>query len=283
VVQGGALVYERYSPNPADGPEVIFDSYSVSKSVLSAFIGILVRDGQLDAQAPASVPEWHATADDARAAITVENMLQMASGIAWIENPEDPNSNLLEMLAHPDMAAYAASLELGHPPGSVYQYSSGTAMVLSRMLGDIVGPDPEAVRAFMDRELFNRIGMTSVVTHFDEAGTWQGAFSANATARDYARFGLLYLRGGAWDGAEIVPTPWVDAARVPSANNPEYGAHWWLDPSRPGVFIADGAYGQFMAVDPSHDVVVVQLSEDLAWSGDRPLVEFILDAFAGAL
>jgi CubicO group peptidase (beta-lactamase class C family) len=281
IVHQGSLVYERYSPNPSDGPDVIGSSYSLSKSVLSAFIGILVRDELIDVHAPASVPEWHAEPDDRRAEITIEQMLQMASGISWIEDPEDPNSNLMEMLTYPDMAAYAASLDLVEPSGSVYQYSSGTAMVLSRILGEIVGPDPDEIRAFMDRELFDRLGMTSVVTHFDEAGTWQGAFSADATARDYARFGLMFLRGGAWDGEQIVPTAWVDSARVPSPANPEYGAHWWLDPTRPGVFLADGAFGQFIAVDPSHDVVVVQLGEDLAWSGERPLVEFILDAFAG--
>jgi CubicO group peptidase (beta-lactamase class C family) len=282
VVHRGALVYERYSPNPADGPEVIAPSASLSKSVLSAFIGILARDERIDVTAPASVPEWHAEADDPRASITVEHMLHMATGIPWIEDPTEPNSNLAQMYGVPDMAAYAASLDIVDPPGSVFDYSSGTATVLARVLGEVVGSGPDETRAFMDRELFDKIGMAPVVTEFDAAGTWMAGFSADATARGFAKLGLLYVRGGAWDGEQIVPAGWVNVSRTPSPANAEYGAFWWLDPARPGVLLADGAFGQVIAVDPDHDLVVVQLGANLAWDGDRPLVDLILDAFAAA-
>jgi CubicO group peptidase (beta-lactamase class C family) len=281
IVHRGAIVYERYSPNPEDGPEVVAPSYSMSKSVLSALIGILVRDGRLDITAPASVPEWHADADDPRAATTVEHMLHMATGIPWVEDPAEPDSDLDRMGNSVDRAAYAASLGLADRPGSVFDYSSGTSMVLARLFGEIVGPGPDDVWAFMDRELFGRIGMTSVVVDYDMAGTWVGAYGTNATARDFARFGLLYLRGGAWDGEQIVPSAWVDYSRTPSPANAEYGAQWWLDLARPGVMIAQGAFGQFIAVDPTHDVVVVQLGHDLPFDAERPLVDLVLDLFAG--
>jgi CubicO group peptidase (beta-lactamase class C family) len=280
VVHGGALVYERYSPNPADGPEVVAPSASLAKSVLSAFIGILVRDERIDVHAPASVPEWHAEADDPRAEITVEDMLHMATGIPWIEDPTEPNSNLAQMYGVPDWAAYAASLDLVDPPGSVFDYSSGTATVLARVFGEAVGNGPDETRSFMDRELFNKIGMAQLETQFDAAGTWLAAVSADASARSFAKLGLLYVRGGVWDGEQIVSTAWVNATRTPSPANAEYGAFWWLDPARPGVLIADGAFGQVIAVDPDHDVVVVQLGANLAWSGERPLIDLILDAFA---
>jgi CubicO group peptidase (beta-lactamase class C family) len=131
----------------------------------------------------------------------------------------------------------------------------------------------------MDQELFDRIGMTSVATEFDQAGHWIGAHSADATARDFARLGLLYLRGGDWDGETIIPRSWVEYSWTPSPASAEYGAHWWLDPSRPGVASAIGAFGQFIVVDPAHDLVVVQLSE-LPWEGDRSLVDHVLDTFA---
>jgi CubicO group peptidase (beta-lactamase class C family) len=131
----------------------------------------------------------------------------------------------------------------------------------------------------MDRELFDRIGMASVVTEFDQGGNWIGAYSADATARDFARFGLLYLRGGVWDDETIVPRTWVEFSRTPSPANSGYGAHWWLDPTRPGVFFAAGAYGQYTAVDPTQDLVVVQLRESPEWEDDRGLVDFVLDAF----
>jgi CubicO group peptidase (beta-lactamase class C family) len=285
IVYGGAVVYERYSPNPDDGRDLIGPSYSVSKSVLSTFVGILVRDGLLDIHAPASVAEWHVDPDDPRAAITVEHMLHMATGIPWIEDPGqgstpgDTGSNLGEMGNYPDRSAYAASLELVDAPGTVFNYSSGTSMVLARVFGDLVGSGRDGIRAFMDQELLDRIGMTSVATEFDQAGHWIGAHSADATARDFARLGLLYLRGGVWDGETIIPRSWVEYSWTPSPASAEYGAHWWLDPSRPGVASAIGAFGQFIVVDPAHDLVVVQLSE-LPWEGDRSLVDHVLDTFA---
>jgi CubicO group peptidase (beta-lactamase class C family) len=280
IVHRGALAYERYSPNPADGPDVIAESYSLSKSVLSAFIGILVRDQVLDVHAPAPVPEWHAEPDDPRAAITVEHMLHMATGIPWIEDPSDPDSDNGRMGESADYAAYAASLELVDPPGSVFDYSSGTSTVLARIVGEAVGSGPDDTRAFMDRELFERIGMAPVETEFDPAGTWVAGWEARATARGFAKFGLLYVRGGAWDDGQVLPADWVRWTTMPSPANPEYGAHWWLDPHRDNVLLADGAFGQFIAVDPAHDVVVVQLGADLGWDGEHPLVDFILDAFA---
>jgi CubicO group peptidase (beta-lactamase class C family) len=280
IVHGGALVYERYSPNPDDGPEVVANSYSMSKSVLSALVGILVRDKQIDIYAPAAVPEWHVDPDDPRAAITVAHMLHMATGIPWIEDPTQPNNNLAQMGEVPDRAAYAASLELVDPPGTVFGYSSGTATVLARLFGELVGTSRDEIRGYLDRELFDRIGMAPVETEFDAAGTWLGGFSTHTTARGFARFGLLYLRGGAWEGEQIIPSAWVNFSRTPSPASPEYGAYWWLDPTRPGVFVAVGMYGQYIAVDPAHDLVVVQLRESPNWIGDRGLVDFVLDAFA---
>lgn len=282
IVHRGALVYERYSPNPSDGPDVLAPSASLAKSVLSAFIGILVRDERIDVHAPAPVPEWHAEAADPRASITVEDMLHMATGIPWIEDPTAPDSNLAQMYGVSDWAAYAASLDLVDRPGSVFDYSSGTATVLARVFGGVVGGGPDETRAFMDRELFDKIGMGPIETQFDDAGTWLAAVSANTTARSFAKLGLLYAHGGAWDGEQIVSVDWVNATRTPSPANAEYGAFWWLDPARPGALFGDGAYGQVIAVDPDHDLVVVQLGSNLAWSGERPLVDLILDAFANA-
>jgi CubicO group peptidase (beta-lactamase class C family) len=102
--------------------------------------------------------------------------------------------------------------------------------------------------------------MDPVRTEFDEAGTWLGGFSADTTARDYAKLGLLYLRGGLWDGEQVLPADWVEYSRTPSPANPEYGAHWWLDLERPGVSYAVGARGQVVTVDPARDLVIVQLA-----------------------
>jgi CubicO group peptidase (beta-lactamase class C family) len=255
-------------------------SYSIAKSVTSAMIGILVRDGGLDVAKPAPVPEWHAAAGDPRATITVEHMLHMATGMEW-EDGLQPGTTMSAMLASRDMAAYAAAQTPTSKPGTTFDYNTGTTMLLARILGEVVGGGRDDTRAFMEAELFDKLGMNPVRTSFDAAGTWQGGFSADATARDYARFGLLYLRGGNWDGEHVLPEAWVEFSRTPSPANPEYGAQWWLDPSRPGIFHAIGIRGQVITVDPVHDLVIVQLS---TVGGQLPLdqTEAILRTFAAA-
>ena len=280
IVHGGAIVYERYSPNRTDGPDVVMPSYSVAKSVVSAFIGILVRDGLIDIAAPADVPEWHQEANDPRAEITVEHLLHMTSGLPWTDGLLT-GSDTLKLAASGDMAAYAADIRLQHEPGTLFDYNSGSSVLLARIIGEIVSETPEDMRAFMDAELFDRIGMEPIQTLFDDTGTWAGWYSANTTARDFAKFGLLYARGGIWEGAQIVPAEWVLYSRTPSSASNEYGAHWWLDPLRPEVMYAVGVQGQVITVDPAHDLVIVQLS---TIGGELPLLqtEAILDAFADA-
>jgi CubicO group peptidase (beta-lactamase class C family) len=260
IVHGGMIVYERYSASPADGPDEIMPAFSIAKSVTSAIIGTLVRDGLLEVDEPAPVPEWHEDPGDPRGEITLEHMLHMSTGMPW-EDGLEPGTTMSEMVATDDMAAYAAAQQSTWSPGEQFEYNTGTTTLLARMVGDVIeADDPSAVRAYLETELFDRLGMDPVRTEFDEAGTWLGGFSADTTARDYANLGLLYLRGGLWDGEQVLPADWVEYSRTPSPANPEYGAHWWLDPERPGVSYAVGARGQAITVDPAHDLVIVQLA-----------------------
>jgi CubicO group peptidase (beta-lactamase class C family) len=279
IVHRGRLIYERYSPNADDGPGVVMPSFSIAKSITSAFIGILVREGRLDITAPAPVPEWDVDPEDPRAAITVADLLHMASGLEWVDGMET-GSNMIEMLNRYDAAAYVAARPLEDTPGTSFLYNSGGTTLLDRILADEVGTGEE-LRAFMDAELFDKLGMEPVETEFDGAGTWLGFYSADTTARDLVKFGLLYARGGRWEGEQILPEAWVEYSRTPSPANPEYGAHWWLDPARPEVMYAIGAQGQVLTVDPAHDLVIVQLS---TVGGELPLAqtEAILNAFADA-
>jgi CubicO group peptidase (beta-lactamase class C family) len=279
VVHDGAIVHERYSPHPGDGPDVVMPSYSIAKSVTSAMVGVLVREGGLDLDDPAPVAEWQADAADPRAAITVDDMLHMATGMDWEDDLTVAGSDMSAMVATGDMAAYAAAQELSAEPGERFDYNTGTSTLLARIVGDEAGGSPGATRAFLDRELFDVIGMGPVDTEFDAAGTWLGGFSADTTARGYAKFGLLYVRGGQWDGRQVLPVDWVEYSRAPSPANPEYGAHWWLDPARPGVSYAVGIRGQVITVDPAHDLVIVQLGT-VGGPLALALTEALLDAFA---
>ena len=203
----------------------------------------------------------------------------MATGMEWEDGYAEEGTSMSEMLASDDMAAYAAAQQATSEPGVRFDYNSGTTTLLARVIGDSIGGDADDARAFLDDQLFNPLGMDPVSTQFDAAGTWAGAFSADTTARDYAKFGLLYVRGGEWDGQRILPEEWVEFTRTPSPANAEYGAHWWLDPLRPGVSYAVGLRGQVITVDPAHDLVIVQLST-VGGSLALDHTEAILNAFA---
>lgn len=265
IVQGGRLVFERYGDG--FGPDNTYPSWSKAKSITHALVGLAVGDGRLDIAAPADVPEWRG-AGDPRGAITLDHLLRMSSGLAWIEDyvPGHPSDVRAMLFAEgkADVAGYAARSQLAHEPGTFWQYSSGTTHLVSRALAralDAYGPDFEA---FMRARLFEPLGMQSPIPKFDEAGTFIGSSYCFATARDFARFGLLYLRDGIWEGRRLLPEGWVDYARTPTFQAPgddldgRYGAHWWLDVGGPGSFSANGYDGQYTVCVPDLDMVLVR-------------------------
>jgi CubicO group peptidase (beta-lactamase class C family) len=180
----------------------------------------------------------------------------------YVESPIDA-SNVIEMLfgsGKNDVAAYAEACPLLHEPGSVWSYSSGTANIVAALAGRAVPGGAQEMAAFMRRELFDRIGMSSAAPRFDPAGHFIGSSFVFATARDFARFGLLYLRDGIWEGRRILPPGWVDHGRkVTPASKGEYGAHWWLATDGSGIWNASGYNGQYIVIDPSRDLLVVRL------------------------
>lgn len=272
VVQGGRLLLERHGgalPHFDRPPEPVLPStpllsWSMAKSVLHAAVGVLVGEGRLSLDAPAGVRGW----DDERAAITLDHLLQMRDGLQWAEDYVDAGvSDVIEMLfgaGRADVAAYAEARPLAHPPGTTFNYSSGTSNVVAAIVGRAVG-GADATRRLLTDQLFAPIGMGTADPRFDEAGTFIGSSFVYATAQDWARFGTLYLRDGIWDGARILPEGWVDHGRtvrsVDPADGDLYGAHWWadhLDTDR-GTFRASGYEGQAVAICPALDAVVVRL------------------------
>jgi CubicO group peptidase (beta-lactamase class C family) len=237
-----------------------------------------VREGRLDVDAPAAVPAWQGPSDP-RHAITLDHLLRMSSGLAWTERPHE--ADMFPMLAADDGAAYSADKELVAEPGTWFLYSTGDTMLVSRILADEVGSGSD-FRRFVDAELLDKVGIARLEMDFDPSGTWYGGVSFETTARNFAKFGLLYLRDGVWDGERILPDGWVDYSRTPIVADAEYGAGWWLDPERPGVMYAVGVDGQVITVDPEHDLTFVQLATDGASDISLAVSEAILDAFAVA-
>jgi len=275
VIHEGRLVAERYQgqlehfdrlPDPVTGQTPLL-SWSMAKSMLHAVVGMLVGEGRLDLDTPTDVPEWSAT-DDPRHAITLRQLLAMRDGLDFVEDYVDERiSDVIEMLfgaGQTDMAHFAADRPLAAPPGARFNYSSGTSNIISSIVARAVG-DVQAYERFLRERLFDRIGMHSATPEFDAAGTWVASSYVRATARDFARFGLLYLRDGIWDGARVVPEGWVDYGRTIESIDPQdgpYGAHWWgCEGDTLGSFRASGYDGQSITICPAYDLVLVRLGQ----------------------
>ncbi|HEX6308416.1 MAG TPA: serine hydrolase [Longimicrobiales bacterium] len=280
VVHGGRIVGERY----ADGYGAAhrFTGWSMTKSVTSALVGVLTADGRMDLDADALRPEWRG-AGDPRADITLDDLLRMSSGLGFDES-YTPSGGATRMLFDAaDAAAVAAASPLVHAPATRWSYSSGTTNIVSSLIRAALGSD-RAYHEFPRRALFDRIGMRSAVLEPDPSGTFVGSSFMYATARDWARFGLLYLQDGLWAGERVLPEGWVEYSTRPTPGAPlgQYGAHWWLNAGEAGdstrriwpdlprdIYWASGFQGQYIVVVPSHDLVVVRLgvtADDRAWN-----------------
>jgi CubicO group peptidase (beta-lactamase class C family) len=271
IVQRGAIVAERYAPDA--GPDDAFVSWSIAKSVTNALVGILVRQRKLDITEPMPVKEWDD--DDLRRRITIDQMLRMVDGLRFREAEDlgdgsvryypEEESDVIPMLfgeGKKDVAGFAATLPYVAEPETRWNYNSGATNLLSRLVSERVGGGRDETLAFMRRELFDPIGMRSADPRFDAAGHFVGSSHFYASARDYARFGTLYLRDGTWDGQRILPEGWVDYSRTPSAQSAGlYGAHFWVVPGSLGIFRCDGAWGQRIVIVPKLDLVVVRLGQ----------------------
>jgi CubicO group peptidase (beta-lactamase class C family) len=290
VVHRGRLVAERYQgalPSFTHAPTLVtvdtpLLSWSMAKSMLHAAVGLLVKDGRLDLDAPADVPEWSET-EDPRHAITPRQLLAMRDGLDFVEDyVDDRTSDVFTMLfgdGQADMAHFAADRPLAAAPGARFNYSSGTSNIISSVVARAVGHGAP-YELFLRQRLFGAIGMTSAAPELDDTGTWVASSYVRATARDFARFGLLYQRDGAWDGIRLLPEGWVDYGRTMVSDDPEdgpYGAHWWgVAGDTLGTFRASGYEGQSITICPALDLVVVRLGKTdtehdpdlVAWRSD---------------
>jgi len=294
VIHEGRVVAERYAPGFGIHTRIL--GYSDAKSVVSALIGVLVRQGRLSIDTPAPVPEW-ANPADSRHGITIDHLLRMTSGLS-ISDSNSPVDRVARMIfLERDMARYAATCRLCAVPGNEWEYSSGNTMILSRIVRDSVGGRAIDVLRFARRELFQPVGMRDVTIEFDATGSPIGSTYLYATARDWARFGMLYLDDGVVQGRRILPEGWVRYSSMPTLNT-GYGAGFWTNriqgevpklhipwsiPGAPEDTIsARGNMGQFVIVIPSKRLVIVRFglshSRDMDHSGVGDLVTSVIAA-----
>jgi CubicO group peptidase (beta-lactamase class C family) len=273
VVQGGRVIAERYANAiehwDRDPEPVVADtqlrSWSMAKSFLHATVGILVGDDALDPAAPADVPAW---AGDERSAIALDDLLAMRDGLEWNEDYVDAGvSHVIEMLfgeGAADVVGYAESRPRVAPPGERFNYSSGTSNIVSGIVARQVGRGDDYER-FVRTRLLEPIGITHARLGFDAAGAWIASSYLYAPAREFAKFGLLYLRDGVWDGRRLLPEGWVDHGRrarsVDESDGRLHGAHWWAVGDERGSWWASGYDGQSILLCPALDLVVVRLGQ----------------------
>jgi CubicO group peptidase (beta-lactamase class C family) len=276
VLHESSVIAERYADGVGIDTQLL--GFSMTKSVINALIGILTQQGLVTPSFPAPVPEWRGPTDPRRE-IDVEHLMRMTSGLALDETNSgfDPSSQMLYL--HSDMAGFAAKAAMIAPPGTRWAYSSATTQLLARIIRDAVG-GPEQTLAFAWRELFNPLGMSDVTLEFDGAGTLQGTAYMLASARDWARFGLLYLNDGLIGGRRILHEDWVDLSAAATLDS-DYGAGFWTNRSehedakgrvRLGIpkdaFFASGDLGQRVVILPTQRLVIVRLGDSVDPTGD---------------
>lgn len=280
VVHKGQLVAEGYGND--HNIDTKHTSWSMGKSIISTLVGLQVDRGIMTLDQKNLLPEW----SDARSKISLTNMLQATNGLDWVEDYGGVSDATNMLFLKPDAAAIAAAKPLKYQPGTYFYYSSGTTNIMSKILRNQLGE--EKYQRLPYEDLFYKIGMHHTVMEKDASGTFVGSSFVFAPGRDFARFGLLMLNKGNWEGSQVLSQEWVKFAVTPTPAAPigQYGAQWWLNagnkdnpadklfPDLPNdAFYAGGFEGQWILVIPSEDLVIVRL-------GYTPKGEFSINDFA---
>ncbi len=280
VLYKNQLIAEQYAPGFDQNTLLL--GWSMTKSIQSTMVGVLVDRINFDIYAPAPIPEWE---KDERKNITTHNLLQMNSGLEWDEDYNTISDVTRMLFLDSDMTQTQIDKPLAFEPNTHWNYSSGTTNLLSR----IIRNQFDSHQAYLDfpyESFIDRIGMNSMVLEADLTGNYVGSSYGWATARDWAKFGLLYLNRGNWNGEQIFDESWVDYVTQPTpTSNGIYGGQFWLNaggdyPDLPlNMFSCNGYQGQRISIFPDQDLVVVRLG-----LGDEEVFDFqefhlgILDA-----
>lgn len=284
----GQLIAERYAEG--FGPQVPLNSWSMTKSATSALVGILVGRGQIDLANTSGLQGWDNPAD-LRSQVTVEHLLQMTSGLEFNEGyEEDPISDVNFMLMKAqNLTTFASQYSVTAEPGTRWAYQTASPVLLGRIIRDSFTSE-EAYHHFPQSALFNKLGMENAHYQMDGGGTYVGGAFLYATARDWARFGLMYLNNGVVNGEQILPKGWVEFstnATEASKKARAYAAQFWLNqnsahrmmPKVPeDAYAARGHYGQSTFIIPSRQLVVVRMGHSFsadAWDMEDFLVDVL--------
>jgi CubicO group peptidase (beta-lactamase class C family) len=261
IIHRDTLIAEKYAkPFDKETPQL---GWSMTKSMMNTFAAILIHQGKLKAEQNNLFTSW---ANDDRKKISVTNLLQMNSGLSWEEDYATVSDATKMLYRSEDVAAIPLSKTLQFEIGKKWYYSSGTTNLLSKYFRNMLADD-KMYLTFLKQNLFDVLGMHSAFIETDETGTFIGSSYGYATPRDWAKYGMLYLHDGVWQGKRLLPEGWVAFSKAAAeGSNGIYGAQFWLNqkgiqyPDAPhDMFIADGFQGQSVFIIPSHDLVIVRM------------------------
>lgn len=270
VVYDGKIVGERFAPGfTRRTPQI---SWSEGKSITAALIGVLVQQGHFHWTDPAPVPEWQGE-DDPRREITIANLLNMSSGLDFQNHGLDPersmnreNEHFLIYFDGIDVFEHAINQPMDLPPNTERRYRNSDPLTLGRIVRQTVEGRGDSYHQFPQHDLFDRIGMRNVVLETDPYGNFILTGYDYVSAWDWARFGLLHLWDGVWDGERILPEGWVEFISTPAPADQTlgYGGLFWLN--RGGAYsrVPEDAYwpagymGQQTVIVPSRNAVIVR-------------------------
>lgn len=277
VIENGAMRLERYELT--GGRTTHWTSMSVAKSFISALVGIAIEEGLIEGvDTPVStyLPELAGSAFDG---VRLKDVLQMSSGAAWNEDYSDPNSDInkfrLAGTGEGSFNAIPPTLKPERAPGTFNRYNSAETQVLGMLLVAVTG---RSIRDYMEEKLWHPLGMESDGYWLTDSTGMEMAYGGlQATARDFAKIGQLYLQRGTWNGRQIVPESWVAASVTPDGPHLQpgwndlsdaafgYGYQWWVLDGTEGEYSAIGVYNQFVYVNPARNLVITKLSANAAY------------------
>lgn len=274
VIYKNQIIGEKYADGFSAESKLL--GWSMTKSIASAVVGVLNKQGKATINQTNVFPEWE---NDNRSKITLNNILQMNTGLEWVED-YNTISDVTEMLyLDEDMTNKQLQKKLIGKPNETWNYSSGTTNLISRFIQNQFSTK-QAYLDFWYAELIDKIGMHSMTLETDVSGNYIGSSYGWATARDWAKFGLLYLNKGNWNGEQILSEEWVAYSATPTnTSNGRYGAQFWLNaggiyPNVPkDLYSCNGYQGQYIFIIPSRDIVVVRFG--LAKEPDFNIDQFL--------
>ncbi len=263
VIYKDQIIAEKYNPGFDKNSKIL--GWSMTKSITATLYGILQKQSRVDVNDKGFIGSWK---NDERSNITINNLLQMNSGLAWSEDYDKISDATKMLFLTKNMGKVQEEKELVGKPNELWNYSSGTTNLLSNMLRGYFETHQEYLD-FWYSSLIDKIGMQSMLIETDLSGNYVGSSYGWATPRDWAKFGLLYLHKGNWNGEQIFDESWVDYATSPTnTSDGRYGAQIWLNaggyyPDAPKeLFSFNGYQGQRVFIIPSKDLVIVRMGLD---------------------